>query len=56
MQLQYKFKNFSFDVNNILTPTDISLAINNFYLEELKYMDSKTKFSILFKIKTSEGD
>jgi hypothetical protein len=50
----YKFKSFSYDINKILTPTDISLAINKFYVDELKA--SKNKFAILFKVKTSDGD
>ncbi len=56
MNLQYKFKTFSFDVNNIVTSTDISLAINKFYLEELTNVDSNIKFSILFMIKSFKGD
>jgi hypothetical protein len=55
MKNQYKFKNFCFGVNNTVTPTDISLAVNNFFIKELIDIDSNTKFSILFKIKTPEG-
>jgi hypothetical protein len=50
----YNFKTFSYDINNILTPTDISLSIDKFYEDELKA--SKNKFAILFKVKTSDGD
>lgn len=56
MQIQYKFKNFNYVVNNMVTKTDISLALNKFYLDELADIDSKMKFSILFKIKTFDGE
>jgi hypothetical protein len=55
MKYQYKFKNFNYNLNNVLTPTDISLALNKFYVENLSDVESKLKFSILFKIKT-EGN
>jgi hypothetical protein len=40
----------------MVTKTDISLALNKFYIDELADIDSKMKFSILFKIKTFDGE
>lgn len=52
----YKFKNFSYNLNYILTPLDIELALNKFNNEELLNIDAKLKFCILFKIQTIDGD
>jgi len=56
MNTQFKFKNFNYIIDNILTSTDITLAVNKFYVDELLNIDSNLKFSILFKVKTIDGD
>ena len=55
MKTLYKFINFNYNLNDILTPTDITLALNKFYLEELMNIDPDLKFAILFKIQTVDG-
>jgi hypothetical protein len=56
MKSQFKFKNFVYDLNNVISPTDISLAVNAFYTEILEKAEFDRKFSILFKIKISSGE
>ena len=52
MNTKYKLKTFNYSLNNFLTPTDIGLALDKFYSEEL--IHSEYKFSIIFWIKTSD--
>jgi len=56
MKKQFKFKNFQYELNNVLTPADITLSINKFSNEVLKTYKSLEKFCIIFKIKTIDGD
>ena len=56
MKKQFKFQNFQYDINDILTYKDIELCINKFYCEILATYDLNEKFCILFKVKTSDGD
>lgn len=55
MQKEYKFLSFSYNINETLASKDITLALNRFYTEELIKIDLKTKFVLLFKIKTRSG-
>lgn len=56
MKTIYKFKNFNYNINNTLTVTDIGLALDEFYVQELLNIDPKLKFCIIFKIKTLDGN
>ena len=56
MKTQFKFKNYNYNLNNILTSQDIKLALNKFNNEELLNIDPRLKFCILFKIQTIDGD
>jgi hypothetical protein len=51
-----KFINYNYNINNILKPSDINLALNNFYVDELINVDPKLKFAIFFKIITSNDE
>jgi hypothetical protein len=56
MKIEYKFRNFYYNINKIITLRDITLALNKFHTEELVNIDPKTKFVTLLKIKTINGD
>lgn len=56
MKNNFKFKHFNYEIRDILTKADISLAVNKFYNEEIINIEPNRKFSILFKIKTGDGE
>ena len=51
-----KFKTFNYNLQDLLTPTDISLAINQFFLKELTNIEPEFKLSIIFGIITPDGN
>jgi hypothetical protein len=54
MKNQFKFKNFEYEVENNITPLDVSLAVKKFYNEILQYIETDRKLCVLFKIKISD--
>ncbi len=53
--MEKNFKIFNYNINNILTSLEISMALYKFHKEELVNIQSNRKFSILFNIMTKEG-
>lgn len=56
MKNALKFQLYYYNIKNIITPNDISSAINRFYLENLLYIDDNMKLVIIFKVKLENGD
>jgi hypothetical protein len=56
MRNNFKFIEYNYLLYNVLTNTDIDLAMNKFHSEELINKNSKLTIFILFKIKSIEGD
>lgn len=52
----FKWKIYNYRLNNILTPTDIYLAGNKFYSDELTNTKPELKFAVLFKIKIAKAN
>jgi len=50
------FLNFTYAINNILTPEAINMAINNFCLKEYDNMNSDVKLCIHIKAKTIDDE
>jgi hypothetical protein len=47
---------YIFNISNLLTPIDMSLALNKLYVEELIYINPEVKFCILLIVKTMDGE
>jgi hypothetical protein len=56
MNNKFKFKTFNYNLKDLLTPTDISLAVNHFYLNELADVGPEWRFSIIFGVITPDGN
>lgn len=56
MKNNTKFLQYNYYLHSILTPTDINLAINEFYIEILTKQTTKENICIIFKLETLEGD
>jgi hypothetical protein len=56
MKTKLNFTYFNYKLNNVLTTSDIYLAIEKFYTEELINTNSKLKFYIFFMVKPAKSD